>query len=94
MAHKPQVRSHRMSTFDIQDTFSKISDIVAQKRSIDKKTITMDSTFQELGADSIDLLEIIIQIEEQFGIEINDDDAENMSSMNEVCSYVNERRTK
>lgn len=83
-----------MSTFDIQDTFSKISDIVAQKRSIDKKSITMDSTFQELGADSIDLLEIIIQLEEQFGIEINDDDAENMSSMREVCMYVNERRTK
>lgn len=83
-----------MSTFDIQDTFSKITDIVAQKRSIDKKTITMDSTFQELGADSIDLLEIIIQLEEQFGIEINDDDAESMSSMREVCSYVNERRIK
>ena len=83
-----------MSTFDIQDTFSKISDIVAQKRSIDKKNITMGSTFQELGADSIDLLEIIIQIEEQFGIEINDDDAEDMSSMHEICSYVNKRRTK
>jgi acyl carrier protein len=83
-----------MSTFDKQDTFAKIVDIVASKLEIDKKTITSDSTFQDLGADSLDLLEIIMRLEEQFGIEVNDEDAEKMQRMQDVVDYVNERRTK
>lgn len=83
-----------MSTFDKQDTFAKIVDIVASKLDIDKKTITSDSTFQNLGADSLDLLEIIMRLEEQFGIEINDEDAEKMQRMQDVVDYINERRTK
>lgn len=83
-----------MSKFDMQDSFAKIVDIVAGKLDIDKKTITADSTFQDLGADSLDLLEIIVRLEEQFGIEINDEDAEKMTKMSEVVAYINERRTK
>lgn len=83
-----------MSTFDMQDTFTKIVDIVGSKLDIDKKTVTMDSTFQDLGADSLDLLEIIMRLEEQFGIEINDEDAEKMNKLQEVVTYINERRTK
>ena len=83
-----------MSTFDKQDTFIKIVDIVASKLDIDRKTITVDSTFQDLGADSLDLLEIIMRLEEQFGIEINDEDAENMHKLQDVVDYINERRTK
>ena len=83
-----------MSTFDMQDTFAKIVDIVGSKLDIDKKTITANSTFQDLGADSLDLLEIIMRLEEQFGIEINDEDAEKMNKMQAVVAYINERRTK
>ncbi len=83
-----------MSKFDMQDSFAKIVDIVAGKLDIDKKTITADSTFQDLGADSLDLLEIIMRLEEQFGIEINDEEAEKMTKMGEVVAYINERRTK
>jgi acyl carrier protein len=83
-----------MSTFDKQDTLTKIIDIVASKLEIDKKTITTDATFQDLGADSLDLLEIIMRLEEQFGLEVNDEDAEKMQRMQEVVDYINERRTK
>jgi acyl carrier protein len=83
-----------MSTFDKQDTFAKIIDIVVSKLEIDKKSITADSTFQDLGADSLDLLEIIMRLEEQFCIEINDEDAEKMQRMQDVVDYINERRTK
>ena len=83
-----------MSTFDKQDTFAKIVDIIASKLEVDKKNITVDSTFQDLGADSLDLLEIIMRLEEQFGIEINDEDAEKIQKMQGVVDYINERRTK
>jgi acyl carrier protein len=83
-----------MSTFDKHDTFAKIVDIVASKLDIDKNIITNESTFQDLGADSLDLLEIIMRLEEQFGIEVNDEDAEKMQTMQDVVSYIHERRTK
>jgi acyl carrier protein len=83
-----------MSTFDKQDTFAKIVDILVSKLDIDKKAIVADSTFQDLGADSLDLLEIIMRLEEQFGIEINDEDAEKMNNMQDVVDYIQERRTK
>lgn len=83
-----------MSTFDKQDTFAKIVDIVASKLEIDPKNISLESTFADLGADSLDLLEIIMRLEELFGIEINDEDAEKMSSMSEAIDYINQRRTK
>ena len=48
----------------------------------------------DLGADSLDLVEIIMKFEEQFGIEINDEDAENMNNVGQVVDYIQQRRTK
>ncbi|HEV2916276.1 MAG TPA: acyl carrier protein [Candidatus Babeliales bacterium] len=77
---------------DKQETAQKISAIVAEKLSIDKSTITPESTLQDLGADSLDMVEIIMQIEEEFGIQINDEEAEKLNTMAEVVDYVHERR--
>jgi len=83
-----------MATFDRDDTLRNIVTIVAEKLGIDKETIKQDSTFQNLGADSIDLVEIIMRMEEQFGMEINDEDAEKMERLDDVVTYIHERRTK
>lgn len=83
-----------MATFTYEDTFSKVADLIADKLSIDKVRITKDSTLADLGADSLDLVEIIMKIEETFGIEINDEDAEHMSNVAQVVEYIQARRTK
>lgn len=83
-----------MATFSYEDTFSKVADLIADKLSIDKSRITKDSTLADLGADSLDLVEIIMKMEEQFSIEINDQDAEHMSNVAQVVDYIHERRTK
>ncbi len=83
-----------MSTFDVDETFSKIADIVASKLNIEKKLVTMDATLQGLGADSLAILEIILRLEECFDIEINDEDAEKMTTMREVVDYINTHRTR
>lgn len=83
-----------MATFDRDETFASIAKIVSDKLGIDKSKISMTSTFQELGADSVDLVEIIMRMEEHFGMEINDEDAEKMESMAQVVDYIHERRTK
>jgi acyl carrier protein len=77
---------------DRQETAQKISAIVAEKLSIDKNSIKPESTLQDLGADSLDMVEIIMQIEEDFGIQINDEEAEKLNTMAEVVDYVHERR--
>ncbi len=83
-----------MADFDRQDTLNKVTAIVADKLSIEKDIITRQSTLQELGADSLDLVEIIMKLEEQFGIEIDDEKAEQLKDVQEVTDYVHSLRTK
>jgi acyl carrier protein len=83
-----------MSQFDRNDTYTKVVALIAQKLNVDKNTIVATKTLQELGADSLDLVEIIMKLEEQFGIEINDADAEKLVNIDDVVNYVHQRRTK
>jgi len=83
-----------MAHFDTADTFNKVVEIIAQKVKIEKSIITPTSTLQDLGADSLDMVEIIMKLEEVFGIEINDEDAENLRNVNDVVAYVQKLRTK
>lgn len=80
--------------FDKNDTFTKAAGVVTQELHIEGTTITPKSTFQELGADSLDMVQIIMKLEEQFGLEINDDDAAEMEEFQQVVDYIHERRTK
>ena len=80
--------------FDKQDTFAKVAGVVSQELHIESNTITPTSTFQELGADSLDMVQIIMKCEEQFGLEIPDDVAETFHTINDVVDYINSRRSK
>jgi len=79
---------------DTQDTFDAVIQIVSEKLKTDKDSIIKAHTFQELGADSLDMVEIIMKLEEQFDIEINDEDAEKLTSIQEVVDYINALRSK
>jgi len=83
-----------MAEFDKKDTFNKVVDIITEKLNIDKSLITSDATLQSLGADSLDIVELIMRFEDQFGIEINDEDAEKLQTLAEVVDYVHARRKK
>ncbi len=83
-----------MAEFDKQNTYDKVARLVAQKLSIDASTFKPESTLQDLGADSLDLVEIIMKLEEQFGIEIDDAKAETLKNINDVVEYVHSIRTK
>lgn len=83
-----------MADFDTQNTQEKVFQIIAEKLKIDKGTIKPNSTLQDLGADSLALVEIIMKLEEQFGIEIDDEKAEKLKNVSDVVSYVHSVRTK
>jgi acyl carrier protein len=79
---------------EMNETGSKIISIIAEKLHVDAANINPQSTLQDLGADSLDMVDIIMKIEEEFGIEINDEDAENLHNVQDVISYVHNLRSK
>lgn len=83
-----------MANIDRQDTYNKIIALVAQKLHVDKAAVEQAHSFQELGADSLDMVEIVMQLEEDFGIEIDDNDAERLTSVDQVVDYIHALRSK
>lgn len=83
-----------MAVFGKDDTYNKVVEIVVQKLSVDKDAVIKSKSFQDLGADSLDMVEIVMKLEEQFGIEINDEDAEKLSSLEQVVDYIHDLRKK
>ena len=66
-----------------------VKEIVMDKLGIEKSKITFDARFiEDLGADSLDTVELIMQFEEEFNIEISDSDAESLNTVAKVLEYL------
>lgn len=69
--------------------FEKVREIVADKLSISEDEITMDSSFlEDLNADSLDIVELIMALEDELDMEIPDEDAEGFVTVGDVVKYV------
>lgn len=69
--------------------FEKLQQIIAEVLSVDAGEITMDTTFvDDLGADSLDIFQIIMGIEEEFDIEIDNDDAEKIVTVGDAVEQI------
>ena len=72
----------------------KVKSIIAENLDVDEQEITADASFTEdLGADSLDIVELVMAFEEAFGIEIPDEDAEKITRVREAVEYI-ESHTK
>ena len=72
------------------NTLEKVKEIIVDKLAVDLKSITADAKFiDDLGADSLDTVELIMQFEEDFDIEIPDEDEEKILSVNQAVDYIN-----
>jgi acyl carrier protein len=68
----------------------KVKKIIAEKLSVDEVEIVPEASFvDDLGADSLDLVELIMSMEEEFDIDISDEDAEKMVCYQDVIDYIN-----
>jgi len=68
----------------------KVKNIIADKLSVDLDEVVPEATFaDDLGADSLDLVELIMSMEEEFDVEISDDDAEKLVSVKDAIDYIN-----
>ena len=76
------------------DTFDRIKKIIIDLLGVDEGTVTMEARFREdLEADSLDLVELIMAIEEEFDGQISDEDAQKIETVGQAVNYVNEHMT-
>ncbi len=75
-----------------QEVFEKIKEIIVDVLGIDESQVTMDARFREdLEADSLDLVELIMAMEEAFDAEISDEEAQKIATVGEAVKYIVER---
>ena len=77
------------------DLEEKVKEIIAKELGVEREKLTNDASFMEdLGADSLDTVELVMALEEEFEIEIPDEDAEKITTVHQAIDYINERRSK
>ena len=73
--------------------FEKVCEIISEQLGVDPKDITMESGFiEKLGADSLDIVELIMAFEEEFGIEIPDSAAEKIKTVQDVVTFIDQNK--
>ncbi|BDF59568.1 acyl carrier protein [Christensenellaceae bacterium] len=70
--------------------YEKIAEIISDKMDIDVDEITMDSSFESLKIDSLDMVEIVMDIEEEFDVSV--EDAENLKSVADLVKFIEDNK--
>ena len=71
------------------DIESRVKDIIINELGVEAEKVTSDASFvEDLGADSLDTVELVMAFEEEFGIEIPDEDAEKMQTVGDAVKYI------
>ena len=77
-----------------QEIEAKVKDIVVQQLGVTAEQVTPEASFiDDLGADSLDTVEVVMAFEEAFGVEVPDEDAEKLRTVGDVIKYIEERQT-
>ena len=76
----------------MSEHYDKVKEIIIDKLGVEDSKITLESKFiDDLGADSLDTVELIMQFEEEFGIEIPDEEAENLLSVGQAIDFISNK---
>ncbi|HHU64349.1 MAG TPA: acyl carrier protein [Clostridiales bacterium] len=69
--------------------YEKVKDIIVEQLGVDPEKVTLEASFiDDLGADSLDIVELIMALEEEFDLEIPDEEAEKVTTVGEVVEYI------
>ena len=73
----------------MSEVLDKVVEIVCNQLSVNKEDVTPDASFvEDLGADSLDTVELVMAFEEEFGLEIPDDEAENITTIKSAVDWI------
>jgi acyl carrier protein len=76
------------------DNSEKVKDIIEKELGVEREKLTPDATFvEDLGADSLDIVELVMEFEKEFNIDIPDEDAEKLRTVGDALKYLNEKVT-
>jgi acyl carrier protein len=72
------------------DVLERVTKIIVDRLGVDESQVTLEASFKEdLGADSLDVVELVMELEDEFDMEISDDDAEKISTVGDAVNYIN-----
>ena len=78
-----------------QEVFERVKEVLVEQLGVDEDEVTLEASFTEdLGADSLDIVELVMAFEEEFGIEIPDEDAEKITRVKEAVDYIEKHAEK
>ncbi len=73
----------------MEDTFNKVVDLLSEQLGINKEKITLESdVIKDLGADSLDVVQMLMSLEEDFGITVSEDDAANLRTVGDIIKLI------
>ena len=72
--------------------FDRVKEIIVDELGVDAEAVTIDSTLEDLGADSLDAVELIMAVEEEYDLEIAEDDAKAMKSVKNIVDYIESKQ--
>lgn len=76
----------------MEDVFNKVADIICAQLNIDKSAVTMDSEIiKDLGADSLDIIEMLMSFEDEYGISIPDEVSQNLKTVGDIVALIEKK---
>jgi len=70
------------------DIYVKIKKLICEQLGVEETDITRETSFEDLDADSLDIVELVMALEEEFGLEIADEEVEKIKSVGDVVRYI------
>ena len=71
------------------ETVERVTKIIVDRLGVDESKVTLEASFKDdLGADSLDVVELVMELEDEFDMEISDDDAEKIATVSDVVDYI------
>lgn len=74
------------------EVFEKVKAIVVEQLGVDEGVVTQETSFEELNADSLDIVELIMALEEAFDLDIPDEEAEKIRTVGDAVNYIKENK--
>ena len=75
-----------------EEIFDKLKELVVDQLGVEEDEVTMEASMQDdLGADSLDLVDLVMSVEAEFGVKVADEDLENIKTVGDIVNYIEDR---